>query len=650
MINSVNEGGRVCRAEPGEILVGNGCYGGLILPRSSLGEGLAGCGAWELRGLMAFSKIAFCVILPTASHGAGPLAAGGRGGSVAEDDIARTGIRVGGWLPTPDESADAPERPTGPRRLPGETDPGVSRPVTPPDAERSPSDADDPPVDLDPPGTAVWPPPRAAGPRAPDLPAAGPLPADMPPPGPPAPPPLASGPLASGPLGPGALASGPLASGPLAPGTLAPGPLAPGPLGPGVQASGLLSPGVQAPGPLGPGSLVSGAAASAGTESRPNPPGGRVPLVGPAPIGLHLSAPSPVLDQGVRRSGAGSAAPDPAEPGSRPPQVAETEARPGRHSARESIPARLADLAGQIGDLAGGIGARLRDAARTRLSRTLSSARPSADAPATRVAAARARRRRRRAVLAAVAVTGLVAALAYAGRSPAPPSNRETSPVAAPSDQAPDDQVPDDQASDDQTPDDQAPDQAPAAPVDPVSPGGPLLDVDLVPLPGALSLTALGTRDWRQWGGTGADSFHRKAGGTGEIQDPGGERLEHNAGACDLQWTDGTPTAREEGTRAGVFQRGAGKSFSLGVAGSGDLRTVRLFVGTFSAGARLDLTLSSGGDPVVREVALAGGDRFYQYVIRFRAAPGDRLLIKWQALTVTGGQNDGVALQAVTVS
>ena len=80
----------------------------------------------------AFCKIAFCVILPTASHGAGPLAAGGRGGSVAEDDIARTGIRVGGWLPTPDESADAPERPTGPRRLPGDTDPGVSRPVTPP--------------------------------------------------------------------------------------------------------------------------------------------------------------------------------------------------------------------------------------------------------------------------------------------------------------------------------------------------------------------------------------------------------------------------------------------------------------------------------------------------------------------------------------
>ncbi|WP_349878786.1 hypothetical protein ABIH81_02240 [Micromonospora sp. HUAS YX12] len=279
-------------------------------------------------------------------------------------------------------------------------------------------------------------------------------------------------------------------------------------------------------------------------------------------------------------------------------------------------------------------------AAKTRLSRTLAPIagplRPPPEAPATRVATARARRRRRRAVLAAVAVTGLVAALAYAARSPtSPPLTRETAPVAAPNEQAPSEQAPGDQ-----TP----------ATGDPVSPGGPLLDVDLVPLPGTLSLTALGTRDWRHWGGDGADSFHRKASGTGEIQDPGGERLEHNAGATDLQWTDGTPTARQDGTRAGVFQRGAGKSFTLGVTGSGDLRTVRLFVGTFSAGARLDLSLSSGGDPVVREVALVAGDHFYQYVIRFRAAPGERLLIRWHALTVTGGQNDGVALQAITVS
>ncbi|MFF0654262.1 hypothetical protein [Micromonospora tulbaghiae] len=467
---------------------------------------------------------------------------------MAEDDIAGTGIRVGGWLPTPDQPADAPERPVGQRRLPGDTQPSVPRSAVPPDGERPPADPDEP---------------APAG----DL-----------------------------------EAPGPLASTPLAPGQIAPG------------------------------RLLGGASASVGPEPRPSPPGGRVPLVGPAPIGLHLSAPSLV------RPGPAHKPADPAGLG--PLQETDAAARPGRHSAQESIPARLS---GGLADLIGGIDVRLRAAvraAKTRLSRTLApiagSLRPSPEAPATRVATARARRRRRRVVLAAVAATGLVAALAYAARSPTPPPlTRETAPVAAPNEQAPSEQAPSDQ-----TP----------GTGDPVSPGGPLLDVDLVPLPGTLSLTALGTRDWRHWGGDGADSFHRKASGTGEIQDPGGERLEHNAGATDLQWTDGTPTARQDGTRAGVFQRGAGKSFTLGVTGSGDLRTVRLFVGTFSAGARLDLSLSSGGDPVVREVALAAGDRFYQYVIHFRAAPGERLLIRWHALTVTGGQNDGVALQAITVS
>ncbi|MEW2442298.1 hypothetical protein [Micromonospora marina] len=496
---------------------------------------------------------------------------------MAEDDIARTGIRVGGWLPTPDEPADAPERPAGPRRLPGNPDPAVpgnSDPARPwnsdparagnrdpagpgnmdpavpwtmalPEGDRPPAEPDDPVSvgNLEPPGTAVWPPPpRTSGPPAPDRPAAGPPSA-------------------------------------------------------------------------GPSSSRPGAADE------------------PADSGLPH---------------------DPA-------------ARPGRHSARESLPARLADL---TGGLASKTGARLRalaHAAKSRLGRTLAPIagpmRPSPDAPATRVAAARARRRRRRVVLAAVAVTGLVAALAYTARSSVPlPLTRETAPVAAPGKEAPSEQAPGEQAPSEQAPSEQPPsehapseqapgEQAPGEqPPSEQAPGGPLLDVDLAPLPGTSSLTALGTRDWRHWGGDGADSFHRKASGTGEIQDPGGERLEHNAGAGDLQWTDGTPTARQEGTRAGVFQRGAGKSFTLGVAGSGDARTVRLFVGTFSAGARLDLSLSSGGDPVVREVALAAGDRFYQYVVRFRAAPGERLLIRWQALTVTGGQNDGVALQAITVS
>ncbi|SCG61391.1 hypothetical protein GA0070213_10758 [Micromonospora humi] len=302
---------------------------------------------------------------------------------------------------------------------------------------------------------------------------------------------------------------------------------------------------------------------------------------------------------------------------------------PGRHTAPESLRARLAGLAGPLV-------ARLR-AAYPRWGDGLrlgGGAVP--ESPATRVGAARARRRRRRTVLVAAALTASVVALAYSARPPAAPPRRPTVPAAAPTEPTP------------------APTAAPPTVVpetgEPALPGGPLLGVDQQAVPAAVSLTLLGTRDWRHWGGAGADSVQRKQRGTGEIQDPGGPRLEHNAGKSGLTWTDGTPTAREEGTRAGVFQRGAGKSFALAVAGSGDLRTVRLFVGVFSAGARLDVSLSGGGDPAVREVALARGDRFQQYVIHFRAPRDQRLLIRWRALTVTGGQNDGVSLEAITVS
>ncbi|MDG4802622.1 hypothetical protein [Micromonospora sp. WMMD980] len=346
----------------------------------------------------------------------------------------------------------------------------------------------------------------------------------------------------------------------------------------------------------------------------------RVPLVGPAPTGLGAAAPasgrpSARAERDTWRppGGSGSTGGYPSGGG----------AAPGRHTAPESLRARLAGLGGPLA-------VRLR-AAYTRWRVLGPAAGTAPESPATRVGAARARRRRRRAVLVAAALTASVAALAYSARPPAAPPRRAGVPAAAPTE----------------------PTAAPATVVpetgEPALPGGPLLTVDQQAVPAAVSLSLLGTRDWRHWGGAGADSVQRKQRGTGEIQDPGGPRLEHNAGVSTLTWTDGTPQAREEGTRAGVFQRGAGKSFSLAVAGSGDLRTVRLFVGVFSAGARLDVSLSGGGDPAVREVALARGDRFHQYVIHFRAPRGARLLITWRALTVTGGENDGVSLEAVTV-
>ncbi|MFR9778890.1 hypothetical protein ACL02O_22920 [Micromonospora sp. MS34] len=332
----------------------------------------------------------------------------------------------------------------------------------------------------------------------------------------------------------------------------------------------------------------------------------------------------------------GSADPDRAAPATDPPSAStgpsvpadgsaelpgapSVDPDPARHSARESVAERLAELVRPA-------------AAKVRVA---VGAAP--DGPATRVGVARARRRRRRAVLGAAAVAALaLAALAYVGRGPRAddePTVAAALPTVAASVPAP----------------------APPPTVVPVTgnpafPGGPLLSVDQQHVPALVDLTALGGRDWIHWGGLGGGSVQRKQTGTGEIVDPGGARLEHAASVSAFAWADGTPVARQEGTRYGVFQRGAGKAFSLSVAGSGDLRTVRLFVGAFGAGARLDVRLSSGGDPAVREVALAADDRFYEYVIHFRAARGAKLLITWRALTVVGGANDGVAMEALAVS
>ncbi|PGH46273.1 hypothetical protein COO58_01225 [Micromonospora sp. WMMA1996] len=408
------------------------------------------------------------------------------------------------------------------------------------------------------------------------------------------------------------------------------------------------------PAPAGPRRLPGDPDLPAGPPAGPEPPtaehGGDAPVVdavpahpavggsplvgpvptGPVPTGPVPTGPGPVGPAPARSSDDGGGIATRGEPASSHLDGAWDGRTPGRHSAPESLRARLADLAGPLTARVRAWSARLPEAARPGPA-------SAPDQPATRVAAARARRRRRRVVLATAALTVTVVALAYAARSPEPPAGRRPGPPAA----APTASTP-------------APTAAPPTVVPdtggPALPGGPLLDLDQEPVPPSVSLSLLGTRDWRQWGGTGADSVQRKQRGTGEIEDPGGDRLEHNAGVAALGWTDGTPTARQEGTRAGVFQRGAGKTFTLAVAGSGDLRTVRLFVGAFSAGARLDVSLPGGRDPAVREVALARGDRFYQYVIHFRAPRGQRLLITWRALTVTGGENDGVSLEAVTVS
>jgi hypothetical protein len=72
--------------------------------------------------------------------------------------------------------------------------------------------------------------------------------------------------------------------------------------------------------------------------------------------------------------------------------------------------------------------------------------------------------------------------------------------------------------------------------------------------------------------------------------------------------------------------------------------------GPASGGMQRKQTGTGEIGPAVQEVARAAGDRFYEYVIHFRAPRGARLLISWRALAVAGAGTDGVTMEAVTVS
>ncbi|WP_406037216.1 hypothetical protein OG799_22285 [Micromonospora sp. NBC_00898] len=342
--------------------------------------------------------------------------------------------------------------------------------------------------------------------------------------------------------------------------------------------------------------------------------------------------PAAVPDPDAAHDGAARHAvpPDARQPDAVRPDAAPVPAPPVAEPTPSAPPAAAALPAhGPRSGAAGGVAARL---ARRRAAVDGAPA-----GPATRVGAARARRRRRRAVQGAAVVAAVALLLAYAGwgsrsdRDRPAPAAVPASPTAATPSAAP------------------PPTTVPVTGA-PVFPGGPLLSVDQEQVPALVDLTALGARDWIHWGMNGGDTVQRKQAGTGEISDLGGERLQHGASVAGFGWTDGTPAARQDGTRYGVFQRGAGKAFSVAVAGSGDLRTVRFFAGAFSAGARLELRLSTGGGVTTREVPQVAGDRFFEYVIHFRAPRGTRLLVSWRALTVAGGENDGVSMEALTVS
>ncbi|WP_243710163.1 hypothetical protein [Micromonospora sp. KC213] len=190
-----------------------------------------------------------------------------------------------------------------------------------------------------------------------------------------------------------------------------------------------------------------------------------------------------------------------------------------------------------------------------------------------------------------------------------------------------------------------------AAPTTKPVPAGPVLTVAEAEVPATVDLTALGGRDWVHWGLHGPDSEVRKRGGSLEIRDEGGRgtRASIDTNPESFRWRDGTPVAAVGAAMTSVYTCGVGNGFSLAVAGSGQLRTVRLFVGVWMARGRLDVRLSTGGPTRTVRLEDPHTSHTVQWVVRFRVPPGEKLLMSWVVERTFNSDCGNVGLQAVAL-
>ncbi|GGL89349.1 hypothetical protein ACN28G_02640 [Micromonospora sp. WMMA1923] len=178
----------------------------------------------------------------------------------------------------------------------------------------------------------------------------------------------------------------------------------------------------------------------------------------------------------------------------------------------------------------------------------------------------------------------------------------------------------------------------------------PVLAISRVEVPAIVDLTDAGARDWIHWGARGAESTVRKRAVPPSLVDAGGrgDRAGHDTNPERFVWRDGAEMADQSGTSNGVHTCGAGNGFTLAVAGDGEVRTVRLFVGVWMARGQLAARLADGTtatvafeDPHTEHTAA--------FDVRFRAPAGQRLTLSWVAERAFNPECGSVSLQAAAL-
>ncbi len=184
--------------------------------------------------------------------------------------------------------------------------------------------------------------------------------------------------------------------------------------------------------------------------------------------------------------------------------------------------------------------------------------------------------------------------------------------------------------------------------------GGGLLTGSQTSPPSNVNLRNEGTTDWAHWGLTNATSFNHRSGVTQQISNFTSigtiSPLRYNNNPNTFTWTGGTPTASANNTATGVYVYELGNGFQLTVPANTTQRTLKLYVGVWAAGGRLEATLSDGSaSPLIDKTIISPSVQNGVYTLNYKAASNQQTLtLRW---TVDSNTNPAgnITLQAATL-
>ncbi|WP_367651759.1 hypothetical protein [Curtobacterium sp. MCPF17_052] len=151
------------------------------------------------------------------------------------------------------------------------------------------------------------------------------------------------------------------------------------------------------------------------------------------------------------------------------------------------------------------------------------------------------------------------------------------------------------------------------------------------PTPQRIDLTAAGTSDWLHLDGATVDRSRDGDGSLGVVdRDPAGTIKQQGDNPTTYSWTNGVPTATQDGTRTGGVFLAPGddatkpSGWDLTVRADRAPRTLQFVAGVWQASARLSVTLDDTAEPVLTDTGLTAGGSAVSHLYTLTIPAGGR--------------------------